>query len=140
MTTWGEGWSWVDEEWEGERKKGWCESKLKSYWSSGNTIKYIIAKGVRGLAPWSWHLKKDICCLLPFLDRSLMIGWRKNASENSERVSFVFTFVSVCVSVCLHAGYRPHHFSKSIFVDLWNVICVYWYNHGMWPIILLFFS
>ena len=37
------------------------------------------------------------------LDRSLMIGWRKN-SWNPERVSSVFIFVSVC----LHAGYRAH--------------------------------
>ena len=36
------------------------------------------------------------------LDRSLMIGWRKN-SWNPERVSSVFTFVSVCLSVCLRA-------------------------------------
>ncbi len=46
-----------------------------------------------------------------FLDRSLMIGWRKN-SWNPERVSSVFTFVSVCLSVCLcvclYAGYRAH--------------------------------
>ena len=41
------------------------------------------------------------------LDRSLMIGWRTN-SWNPERVSSVFTFVSVCVSVCLYAGYRAH--------------------------------
>ena len=34
-----------------------------------------------------------------FLDRSLMIGWRKN-SWNPERVSSVFTFVSVCLCVC----------------------------------------
>ena len=32
------------------------------------------------------------------LDQSLMISWRKN-SWNSERVSSVFTFVSVCMSV-----------------------------------------
>ena len=31
-----------------------------------------------------------------------MIGWRKN-SWNPERVSSVFTFVSVCVSVCTRA-------------------------------------
>jgi len=41
------------------------------------------------------------------LDRSLMIGWRKN-SWNPERVSSVFTFVSVCVSVCVYADYRAH--------------------------------
>ena len=34
------------------------------------------------------------------LGRSLMIGWRKN-SWNPERVSSVFTFVSVRLSVCL---------------------------------------
>ena len=41
------------------------------------------------------------CCHSKFfvLDRSLMIGWRKN-SWNTERVSSVFTSVSVCVSVC----------------------------------------
>ena len=33
------------------------------------------------------------------LDRSLLIGWRDH-SWNPERVSSVFTFVSVCVPVC----------------------------------------
>ena len=42
-----------------------------------------------------------------FLNRSLMIGWRKN-SWNPERVSSVFTFVSVCLSACMYAGYRAH--------------------------------
>ena len=41
------------------------------------------------------------------LDRSLMINRRKN-SWNPERVSSVFTFVSGCVSACVHAGYRAH--------------------------------
>ena len=34
------------------------------------------------------------------LDRSLMIGWRKN-SWNPKRVPTVVTFVSVCLQVCL---------------------------------------
>ena len=36
---------------------------------------------------------------IELLDRSLMIGWRKNSS-NPERMSSVFTLVSVCLSVC----------------------------------------
>ena len=49
-----------------------------------------------------------------FLDRSLMIGWRKiwKKSWNPETVSSVFTFVSVCLSVCLRATehtFRPRN-------------------------------
>ena len=44
------------------------------------------------------HTKNGLKSLL---DRSLMIGWRKN-SWNAERVSSVFT-LNVCVSVCTRA-------------------------------------
>ena len=45
-----------------------------------------------------WHWAKSGNWML---DRSLMIDWRKN-SWNPERVTSVFTFVSVCVSATEH--------------------------------------
>ena len=47
-----------------------------------------------------WLSKSANNIIFNILDRSLMIGWRKN-SWNPERVSSVFTFVSVCLCVCL---------------------------------------
>ena len=41
------------------------------------------------------------------LGRALIIGWRKN-SWNPERVPSVVTFLCVCVSVRVFAGYRAH--------------------------------
>ena len=57
-------------------------------------MKTIFIKPSRKLLNFPFSLNS-----LYLLDRSLMIGWRKN-SWNPERVSSVFTFVSVRPSVC----------------------------------------
>ena len=62
------------------------------------------------------------------MDRSLMIGWRKN-SWNPERVSSVFTFVSVCLSVCL-----------CVCVSVCLCVCTRATEHTFWPMNLIFGS
>ena len=56
------------------------------------------------------------------LDRSLMIGWSKN-SWNPERVSSVFTLISVCLSICTW-GTEPIFWPRNIifgFIDPWEM-------------------
>ena len=87
---------------------------------------------------YSWQFTRDyvVCCvyclwcthvvhslhkinrrrLLKFvlLDRSLMIGWREN-SWNPERVSSVFTFVSVRLSVCVCVCFSVRELRSTVF-------------------------
>ena len=50
-----------------------------------------------------------------------MIGWRKN-SWNPERVSSVFTFVSVCLCVCLSVCTRATEHT------FWHRNLIFWWN------------
>ena len=73
------------------------------------------------------------------LDRSLMIGWRTN-SWNPERVSSVFTFVSVCVSVCTRATEHTFWLRNLIFglSDPWDMRKKYFFVFFEMFIFMLF--